>query len=93
MLREPTVILEVGLGGRLDATNVIDHPAVTVITSIGLDHQQYLGETITEIAREKAGILKREATGIVGAQVLEAREEIERVAEKIGAPLISGLSL
>jgi dihydrofolate synthase / folylpolyglutamate synthase len=81
------LILEVGLGGRLDATNVIDHPAVSVITSIGLDHQQYLGETIAEIAHEKAGILKRGHIGIVGAQNIEARAEIERVAEKIGAPL------
>jgi dihydrofolate synthase/folylpolyglutamate synthase len=81
------LILEVGLGGRLDATNVIDHPAVSVITSIGLDHQQYLGETITEIAREKAGILKKNCIGIVGAQSLEAREEIERVGESVGAGL------
>jgi dihydrofolate synthase / folylpolyglutamate synthase len=81
------LLLEVGLGGRLDATNVIDHPVVSVITSIGLDHQQYLGETITEIAHEKAGILKRGCVGIVGAQPLEARAEIERVGEKIGAPL------
>ncbi len=81
------LLLEVGLGGRLDATNVIDHPAVSVITSIGLDHQQYLGETITEIAHEKAGILKRGQTGIVGAQSVEARAEIERVADKIGTPL------
>lgn len=81
------LFLEVGLGGRLDATNVIDHPAVSVITSIGLDHQQYLGETIEEIAREKAGILKRGSIGIVGAQPLEAREEIEHVAEMCGALL------
>jgi dihydrofolate synthase / folylpolyglutamate synthase len=81
------LILEVGLGGRLDATNVIDHPAVSVITSIGLDHQQYLGETIEEIAREKAGILKPGAVGIVGAQSPEVREEIETVAEKVGASL------
>ena len=81
------LILEVGLGGRLDATNVIDHPAVSVITSIGLDHQQYLGETIEEIAREKAGVLKLGSIGIVGAQLPEVHEEIERVAEKMGAPL------
>ena len=81
------LILEVGLGGRLDATNVIDQPAVTVITSIGLDHQQYLGDTIEEIAREKAGILKRGVVGIIGAQSPEARGEIEKVAEKVGAPL------
>ena len=81
------LILEVGLGGRLDATNVIDHPAVTVITSIGLDHQQYLGDTIEEIAREKAGILKHGTIGIVGAQSPNVRDEIEAVATKIGAPL------
>jgi dihydrofolate synthase / folylpolyglutamate synthase len=81
------LILEVGLGGRLDATNVIDHPAVCVITSIGLDHQQYLGDTIEEIAREKAGILKRGCIGIVGAQSPEVRDEIEKVAAKVGAPL------
>jgi dihydrofolate synthase/folylpolyglutamate synthase len=81
------LLLEVGLGGRLDATNVIDRPAVSVITSIGLDHQQYLGETLIEIAREKAGILKRGVPGIVGAQSPEVREAIEIVAEKIRAPL------
>jgi dihydrofolate synthase / folylpolyglutamate synthase len=82
------LILEVGLGGRLDATNVLDHPAVSVITSIGLDHQQYLGETIEEITREKAGILKRGTIGIVGVQSPVVREEIERVAAKIDAPLL-----
>ena len=81
------LILEVGLGGRLDATNVIDHPAVSVITSIGLDHQQYLGETIEEIAREKAGILKCGTVAILGAQSAEVRDEIEHLACKIGAPL------
>ena len=81
------LILEVGLGGRLDATNVIDHPAVSIITSIGLDHQQYLGDTIEEIAREKAGILKPGTVGIVGAQSPDVREEIEQVALHIGAPL------
>lgn len=81
------LILEVGLGGRLDATNVLDHPAVTVITSIGLDHQQYLGETIEEIAREKAGILKHGITGIVGVQSIKVRDEIEAMAQKIGTPL------
>ena len=51
-------LLEVGLGGRLDATNVIDRPRLTVITPVSIDHQQYLGETLPEIAGEKAGILK-----------------------------------
>lgn len=52
------IILETGLGGRLDATNIIRKPAVCVITSIGLDHMEYLGSTYAEIAAEKAGIIK-----------------------------------
>ena len=85
------LLLEVGLGGRLDATNVIAKPAVSVITSIGLDHQQYLGETVEEIAREKAGVLKRGCVGVLGQNSPEVREEIERMAEQVGAPLqISG---
>jgi dihydrofolate synthase/folylpolyglutamate synthase len=81
------VLLEVGLGGRLDATNVIARPAVSVITSIGLDHQQYLGETVEEIAREKAGILKRGCSAVLGANAPEVRDEVEQVAERIRAPL------
>src|SRR5665213_340977 len=81
------LLLEVGLGGRLDATNVVAKPAVCVITSIGLDHQQYLGETIQEIAREKAGILKRGCVGVLGSNSPGVREEIEQVALKVGAPL------
>jgi dihydrofolate synthase/folylpolyglutamate synthase len=81
------LILEVGLGGRLDATNVIDNPAVSIITTIDYDHQQYLGETLSLIAHEKAGILKRGCPAIVGVQPDEARAEIERVAERVRAPL------
>jgi dihydrofolate synthase / folylpolyglutamate synthase len=81
------LILEVGLGGRLDATNVIAKPALSVITAIDYDHQQYLGDTLTAIAHEKAGILKRGVAGIIGNQPDEARAEIERVAEKVSAPL------
>ena len=81
------LILEVGLGGRLDATNVVERPKVCVITAIDFDHQQYLGGTLTRIAHEKAGILKRGVPAIVGAQPDEARSEIERVAERVGAPL------
>jgi dihydrofolate synthase / folylpolyglutamate synthase len=81
------LLLEVGLGGRLDATNVVVNPAVCVITSIGLDHQQYLGDTIQEIAREKAGILKRGCLGVLAVNSTEVREEIEQVAQKVGAPL------
>jgi dihydrofolate synthase/folylpolyglutamate synthase len=78
------LILEVGLGGRLDATNVIDKPACAVVTTIDYDHQQYLGETLTAIAHEKAGILKRGCPAVVGAQPDEARAEIERVAARLG---------
>ncbi|MBC8036936.1 MAG: bifunctional folylpolyglutamate synthase/dihydrofolate synthase [Rhizobiales bacterium] len=87
--REPAdyLILEVGLGGRLDATNVIAAPRLSVITTIDYDHQQYLGDTLTAIAHEKAGILKRGVPAIVGAQPDEARAEIERVAARVGAPL------
>ena len=81
------LVLEVGLGGRLDATNVIAAPAVSVITTIDYDHQQYLGETLTQIAHEKAGILKRGCPAVVGVQPDEARAEIERVADRLRAPL------
>jgi dihydrofolate synthase/folylpolyglutamate synthase len=80
-------LLEVGLGGRLDATNVVDHPVLTVITAVSIDHQQYLGETLAEIAFEKAGILKPGIPCIVGPQPDAAREVIEARAAKLGAPL------
>jgi len=80
-------LLEVGLGGRLDATNVIDRPRLTAITPVSLDHQQYLGETIAEIASEKAGILKPGVPCIVGAQADPALEVIEARAREVGAPL------
>jgi len=78
-------LLEVGLGGRLDATNVVDQPAMTVITPVSIDHQQYLGETLAEIAGEKAGILKRNCFAIVGPQQDEALEVIEARAREVGA--------
>ena len=62
------LLLEVGLGGRLDATNVIARPALTVITPVSIDHTHYLGETLPLIAAEKAGILKRDVTGVIGRQ-------------------------
>jgi dihydrofolate synthase/folylpolyglutamate synthase len=82
------LILEVGLGGRLDATNVVARPVLSIITTIDYDHQQYLGTTLTEIAREKAGILKPDVAAIVAPQPDEARAEIERCAEAAGAPLL-----
>lgn len=81
-------LLEVGLGGRLDATNVIDVPALTVITPISFDHPQLLGDTVAEIAGEKAGILKRGVTCIVGPQSDEALDVIEAKAARVGAPLL-----
>ena len=82
------VILEVGLGGRLDATNVIAAPLVTGIASIGLDHQHFLGNTLAKIAAEKAGIARRGVPLVCLAQPAEARTAIERVAAEIGAPLL-----
>lgn len=80
------VALETGLGGRLDATNVVT-PAVSVITSIGLDHTKYLGSTLAEIAREKAGIIKPGVPIITLPQAPEAEEVIREVAARVGAPL------
>ena len=81
-------LLEVGLGGRLDATNVVARPAATVITPVDLDHQQFLGETLAEIAGEKAGILKRGVPCIVGPQQDAALEVIEARAARLSAPLL-----
>jgi len=81
------VILEVGLGGRLDATNLVEHPLATVITPVDLDHQHYLGETIAEIAGEKAGILKRGSPCALGPQTEEARAVIEARATALDVPL------
>ncbi len=81
------LLLEVGLGGRLDATNVIAKPEACCITSIGLDHQQFLGDTIDLIAREKAGIIKRGVPCAVGPMPKDARSAIEDVAGRVHAPL------
>lgn len=82
-------LLEVGLGGRLDATNVIDKPAVSIITPISIDHEQFLGNTLTAIAGEKAGIIKRGVPVVVGPQQDEAMEVIEATAAKLGAPVFA----
>ena len=82
------VLLEVGLGGRLDATNAVARPAATVITPVSLDHQQYLGETLAAIAGEKAGILKRGVPCVVGPQAAEGLAAIEARAARVGAPLL-----
>jgi len=87
--REPAdaLLLEVGLGGRLDATNVIDAPKVSVITPVSLDHQEFLGATLGQIAGEKAGILKRDCVAVIGPQQTDAELAIEARALEVGAPL------
>lgn len=80
------VILETGLGGRLDATNSFEHPTLTVITSIGLDHTAILGDTIEEIAGEKAGIIKKGVPLIFDGSVEEANVVIRKKAEEMDAP-------
>ncbi len=82
------VLLETGLGGRLDATNVIDRPALTIITPVSIDHVQFLGETLPEIAGEKAGILKPQVPSIVARQDDAAFDVIEARAAAIDAPLL-----
>ncbi len=82
-------LLEVGLGGRLDATNVVDTPALTVITPVSIDHQQYLGDTLGQIAGEKAGIIKRRVPCVVGPQQDEAMDVIEAEAARHHAPLLA----
>ena len=82
-------LLEVGLGGRLDATNVVDTPAATVITPISIDHVAFLGDTLAKIASEKAGIIKRGVPCIIGPQQDEALEVIEDKANRLGAQILA----
>jgi dihydrofolate synthase/folylpolyglutamate synthase len=82
-------LMEVGLGGRLDATNVFAKPELTIITPVSIDHEQFLGNTLAKIAAEKAGIIKRGVPCIVGPQQDEAMDVIEATAQKLGAPLIA----
>jgi len=80
------LVLEVGLGGKFDATNVIDKPAMTIIQPVGLDHQEFLGSDIRTIAAEKAGIIKPGIPLVVGPQDDEALEIILRRADQLSAP-------
>ncbi len=82
------ILLEVGLGGRLDATNVIEHPVLCVLTPISIDHVQFLGDAVTDIAFEKAGILKPGVPCVVAAQDEAVMAVIESRAAELGAPLI-----
>jgi len=81
-------LIEVGLGGRFDATNVIAHPAVSVIMAISLDHQAYLGDRVELIAAEKAGIIKAGSPVVIGAQTEDAaREVLIEIAERLRCPV------
>ena len=82
-------LLEVGLGGRLDATNVVDDPVLTMITPVSMDHEQFLGDTLGKIAFEKAGIIKPGVPCIVSRQHEEGMEVIEEVARRHAAPLLA----
>lgn len=82
------LVLEVGMGGRLDATNVVERPAVTGIAALGLDHQQWLGTTLAEIAAEKAGIAKPRIPLVTLAQPQEAAAQLREVAAFRNAPLL-----
>jgi dihydrofolate synthase / folylpolyglutamate synthase len=81
------LLLEVGLGGRLDATNVMDKPLASVITHVSLDHRDFLGDTIESIAAEKAGILKPGVPAVIASQTRQALAVIERQAARVKAPL------
>ncbi len=84
------LLLEVGLGGRVDATNVIEHPALTVVTPVSMDHPEFLGDTIEKIAREKAGIFKRGVPAILAEQDENALAVLEAQANRLAAPVIVG---
>ena len=83
-------LLEVGLGGRYDATNIVDDPIVAAITSISMDHEKFFGNSLAEIAREKAGIIKRQRPVIVAPQPAEVMDVIEANAARLAAPLFAG---
>jgi dihydrofolate synthase/folylpolyglutamate synthase len=84
------LLLETGLGGRFDATNVVRRPVVTAITPVSLDHQHFLGETVAAIAGEKAGILKEGCPAVLAPQMSEAAVVLEAAAKGINAPLFRG---
>lgn len=82
------LILETGMGGRLDATNVIECPICSVLTSVSLDHMQFLGDSLSKIAGEKAGIMKPGSCAITARQVSEVMEVFEYKADELGIPII-----
>ena len=82
------LLLEVGLGGRFDATNVVPKPLGTIITPVSIDHIEFLGDNLAAIAGEKAGILKQGVPAVVGRQPDEARNVIAAGAERLNAPIL-----
>lgn len=82
------ILLETGMGGRLDATNIISHPAVVAITPIGMDHAEFLGNSLAQIAAEKAGIIKANCPVVMGVQMPEAATVIAVKASEMNAPLV-----
>lgn len=84
------VILETGLGGRLDATNIVPKPALSVITPVSIDHADFLGDTIPQIAAEKAGIIKPGVPCVVARQPDEALDAIVGQASELRAPILAG---
>src|SRR5690242_15891934 len=81
------LLMEVGLGGRLDATNVVENPLTTIITRISIDHVDFLGDSLEKIAAEKSGILKRGVPAVIAAQPRDALAVIERQAATLKVPL------
>jgi dihydrofolate synthase/folylpolyglutamate synthase len=84
------LLLEVGLGGRVDATNVIAHPVLTIVTPVSIDHPEFLGDTIEKIAVEKAGIFKRAVPAVLAEQDQNALAVLEAQANRLQAPIIVG---
>lgn len=82
-------LLEVGLGGRLDATNVVERPVLSIITPVSIDHESFLGNSLEKIAAEKAGIIKRGVPCVVGPQPDSALTVIQDTAARLGAPLVT----
>ena len=87
------LLLETGLGGRYDATNILPHPALSVITPISIDHQAFLGDTVEKIAFQKAGIMKTGIPCVVAPQMLPAFDVLVRHADKIGTPLVTNFAI
>lgn len=86
-MKVDVAVIEVGLGGRLDCTNII-RPVLSVITNISFDHTQFLGDTLEKIAGEKAGIIKEGVPVVIGETVMETRHVFEQKAKAVGAPLL-----